>query len=98
MHRSDKLHHRLEALEHDFRAMLVREFQAEAIGGHSRYLSRKYSRYLAGRQYRDTNTGALESLEKDIMKLRRKLKLDVPGPIVALVEQCVERYPSEIKP
>jgi len=74
----------------------VREFRAEVAGRHSRYLSRKYSPYLAGKQYRDT--GTLESLEREVVRLRRKLKVDVPGPVVGLLEECVERVQAEIKP
>jgi len=98
MPRSEKLYQRLQALEHELRRRLVREFRAEVAGRHSRYRSRKYSPYLAGKQCRDTNTGTLESLEREVVRLRRKLKVDVPGPVVGLLEECVERVQAEIKP
>jgi len=95
--RSDKLHLRLARLESDLLQALIREFRDEIGNRPSRYLMRK-GPYITGRQYRTAESDHLESLERQVLSLRRKLQEDVPGPVLAAVEEFAGRVQAAVKP
>jgi len=97
MVRSEKLYHRLEQLESGLRQALICELRDEVGDRPSRYLMRK-GPYVGGRQYRTAKSNRLESLERQVLTLRRKLQEEVPGPVLAIVEEFAERVRSAVKP
>lgn len=92
MSRAEKLQARLVRLESEFLVLVQDEF--EDVVNYQNFWRRPFSflaRWPTDRRKLDSDcvrhVEMLDKMERDIMEARRKLGLELPGPVIAVIER-----------
>ena len=102
MSRTVKLYNRLDSLEAELLSRLIKEFRQVAGGTllpdelHHFYIYRRPFPDAVLQEHSDNSTWMLKA-EREILALRRKLKDEVPGPVVGLVDEYERILKADLK-
>ena len=105
MTRRDKLRAGLDALEDEFRLLIIEELEAEIAGGYAAYIGQKmrpiFARTPAGRRLWKERDESLVNLERKIVSLRESLgeeglpkALVLVNEYIAALEAVPEPFPA----
>jgi len=108
MTRRDKLRAGLDALEDEFRLLIIEELEAEIAGGYAAYIGQKmrpiFARTPVGRRLWKERDESLVNLERKIVSLRESLgeeglpkALVLVNEYIAALEAVPEPFPRNRK-